>query len=750
MSTIITKRQFPHYHKYTMDLAGRPLTLEVGKLAELANAAVMVGYGDTRVLCCVTAAPRPRDGIDFFPLSVDFEEKMYAVGRIPGSFNRREGRPGEKGILTSRVIDRPIRPLFPYDFRNDVSVMCTVMAVDHDCSPEIAALIGTSAALAISDIPWNGPVAALKVGLVDGKLVFNPDAEQRKVSDLDVTVVSTGKKVVMIEAGANEVPNDVMFEAIKQAHEENQKQIALINQMVQEIGKPKFDYPHADFNYELFNKITADFMDEAKAAMDTDDKNVREQRWNAMIEKWHEKYLEEYPNMDQYLEEITYKFQKMIVKKWLLEGHRVDGRQKNEIRPLDAEVGVLPRVHGSGLFTRGQTQVLSVCTLDTLSANQKLDTIWEETEKRYMHHYNFPGYSVGEAKPARSPGRREIGHGALAERALLPVIPPVEEFPYAIRVVSEVVSSNGSTSQGSICGSTLALMDAGVPIKAPVAGISCGLIQDDDGSFTTFIDIQGVEDFHGEMDFKVAGTKKGITAIQMDLKNDGLTMEIIKNALDITYDARCQILDQVMLPCIAEPRPEVSKYAPKMVTMHIDPDKIRDVIGKGGSVIQKIVAESGAKIDIDDDGTIHIASPDAESCEKAKKCIDDIVFVPEVGQLYYGRVVRLMTFGAFVELAPGKDGLVHISKLDDHRVEHVEDVVAVGDVIRQVHLLPGIGGHHHLPVFLHVEDAHVAHHQIAVPGLGLLVEGLGHLRLDGVVRVQKELSLIHISEPTRH
>ena len=681
MSTIITKRQFPHYHKYTMDLAGRPLTLEVGKLAELANAAVMVGYGDTRVLCCVTAAPRPRDGIDFFPLSVDFEEKMYAVGRIPGSFNRREGRPGEKGILTSRVIDRPIRPLFPYDFRNDVSVMCTVMAVDHDCSPEIAALIGTSAALAISDIPWNGPVAALKVGLVDGKLVFNPDAEQRKVSDLDVTVVSTGKKVVMIEAGANEVPNDVMFEAIKQAHEENQKQIALINQMVQEIGKPKFEYPHADFNYELFNKITADFMDEAKAAMDTDDKNVREQRWNAMIEKWHEKYLEEYPNMDQYLEEITYKFQKMIVKKWLLEGHRVDGRQKNEIRPLDAEVGVLPRVHGSGLFTRGQTQVLSVATLDTLSANQKLDTIWEETEKRYMHHYNFPGYSVGEAKPARSPGRREIGHGALAERALLPVIPPVEEFPYAIRVVSEVVSSNGSTSQGSICGSTLALMDAGVPIKAPVAGISCGLIQDDDGSFTTFIDIQGVEDFHGEMDFKVAGTKKGITAIQMDLKNDGLTMEIIKNALDITYDARCQILDQVMLPCIAQPRPEVSKYAPKMVTMHIDPDKIRDVIGKGGSVIQKIVAESGAKIDIDDDGTIHIASPDAESCEKAKKCIDDIVFVPEVGQLYYGRVVRLMTFGAFVELAPGKDGLVHISKLADKRIEKVEDACKIGDMM---------------------------------------------------------------------
>ena len=681
MSTIITHRQFPGYHKYEMELAGRPLTLEVGKLAELANAAVMVGYGDTRVLVCATASARPRDGIDFFPLSVDFEEKMYAVGRIPGSFNRREGRPGEKGILTSRVIDRPIRPLFPYDFRNDVSIMATVMAVDHDCSPEIAALIGTSAALAISDIPWNGPVGAVKMGLVDGELVINPTSEQRKVSDLDVTVVSTGKKVVMIEAGANEVPNDKMFEAIQKAHEENQKQIELINKMVAEIGKPKFDYPHAAFDQELFDDIVANFMDEAKAAMDTDDKNVREQRWNAMIEKWHEKYLEDHPDMDQYLDEITYKFQKKIVKAWLLEGHRVDGRQKNEIRPLDAEVGVLPRVHGSGLFTRGQTQVLSVCTLDTLSACQKLDTIWEETEKRYMHHYNFPGSSVGEAKPARSPGRREIGHGALAERALLPVIPSVEEFPYAIRVVSEVVSSNGSTSQGSICGSTLALMDAGVPIKAPVAGISCGLIQDDNGGFTTFIDIQGVEDFHGEMDFKVAGTKKGITAIQMDLKNDGLTMEIIKNALDITYDARCEILDQIMLPCIAEPRKEVSQYAPKMVIMHINPDNIRDVIGKGGSVIQKIVADTGAKIDIDDDGTIHIAAADASACDAAKKCIDDIVFVPEIGKLYYGRVVRLMTFGAFVELAPGKDGLVHISKLADHRIEKVEDACKIGDMM---------------------------------------------------------------------
>jgi len=681
MSTIITHRQYPHYHKYEMELAGRPLTLEVGKLAELANAAVMVTYGETSVLCTATAAARPRDGVDFFPLSVDFEEKMYSVGRIPGSFNRREGRPGEKGVLTSRIIDRPIRPLFPYDFRNDVAVMCTVMSMDHDCSPEIAALIGTSAALSISDIPWNGPVGALKVGLVDGQLVFNPTSEQRKVSDLDVTVVSTGKKVVMIEAGANEVSNEIMYNAIAAAHEENQKQIALINQMVSEIGKAKFDYPHADFNQELFDKIVDATMDQAKAAMDTDDKNVREGRWNELIEKWHELFLDEYPDMDKYLDEITYKFQKKIVKAWLLQGHRVDGRQKNEIRPLAAEVGVLPRVHGSGLFTRGQTQVLSVTTLDTLSANQRLDTIWEETEKRYMHHYNFPGYSVGEAKAARSPGRREIGHGALAERALLPVIPSVEEFPYAIRVVSEVVSSNGSTSQGSICGSTLALMDAGVPIKAPVAGISCGLIQDDDGSFTTFIDIQGVEDFHGEMDFKVAGTKKGITAIQMDLKNDGLTMAIIKEALDTTYDARCQILDQIMLPCIAQPRTEVSKYAPKMVTIHIDPEKIRDVIGKGGSVIQKIVAETGAKIDIEDDGTIRIASADAAACDAAKKCIDDIVFVPEVGALYYGRVVRLMTFGAFVELAPGKDGLVHISKLADHRIEKVEDACKIGDMM---------------------------------------------------------------------
>ena len=680
MSTIIKHKEFPKFKSWTMDLCGRPLTIEVGKVAELATASAMVTYGETSVLCCVTAAPRPRDGIDFFPLSVDFEEKLYAVGRIPGSFNRREGRPGEKGILTSRVIDRPIRPLFPHDFRNDVSVMCTVMSVDHDCSPEICGLIGTSAALAISDIPWNGPVGALKVGLVDGKLVLNPTSEQRKVSDLDVTVVSTGKKVVMIEAGANQVSNDVMFEAIRMAHEENQKQITLIGQMVAEIGKPKFDYPHADFDEELFQKIVDATMDQAKAAMDTDDKNVREARWNQLIEKWHELFLEDYPEMDKYLDEITYKFQKKIVKAWLLEGHRVDGRQKNEIRPLAAEVGVLPRVHGSGLFTRGQTQVLSVCTLNTLSAAQKLDTIWEETEKRYMHHYNFPGYSVGEAKPARSPGRREIGHGALAERALVPVLPSLEEFPYTIRCVSEVLSSNGSTSQASICGSTLALMDAGVPIKAPVAGISCGLITEGD-RWMTMLDIQGVEDFHGDMDFKVGGTRKGITAIQMDIKIDGLTYDIIAEAFEKCRKGRLYILDEIIKPVIAEPRRELSRWAPKMFSMMIPTDKIKDVIGKGGKVIQDICATCNCKIDVQEDGHVFVSAVDQEDAKRAIFTIRTIVEDPEIGAIYKGKVTRLMNFGAFVEIAPGKEGLVHISKLDTKRVERVEDVVAVGDAI---------------------------------------------------------------------
>ena len=681
MSTIITKRQFPNYKVYEMDLAGRPLKLEVGKVCELANAAVVVRYGETTVLCTATAAPRPRDGIDFFPLSVDFEEKLYAVGRIPGSFMRREGRPGLNAILASRCIDRPIRPLFPSDFRNDVAVVCTVLSVDYDCQPEVAATIGTSAALAISDIPWNGPVGCVNVGYVDGKIVINPDQEQRKVSEMMTTVVATGEKVVMIEAGANQVSNEIMLDGIGQGFEEAKKQVALIKQMVAEIGKEKFDYPHADFNEELFQKILDFGMEEAMAAMDTDDKNVREARWNVLIDHLHEQFLEEYPDMDQYLEEITYKFQKKIVKKWLLEGHRVDGRASNEIRPLAAEVGLLPKVHGSGMFTRGQTQVLSVCTLNTLSMSQKLDNIWEEDSKRYMHHYNFPGYSVGEARGGRSTNRREYGHGALAEKALLPVLPSESDFPYAIRVVSEVLSSNGSTSQGSVCGSTLALMDAGVPITAPVAGISCGLIQDDNGAFQTFIDIQGVEDFHGEMDFKVAGTKTGITAIQMDLKNDGLTMEIIQDALEKTFDARCAILDEIMLPVIPEPRPEISPNAPKMIKMKIPTDMIRSVIGSGGKVIQKIQADSGAKIDIEETGEIFISAPDAAACELAKKAIDTIVFVPEVGSLYYGKVVRILKFGAFVELAPGKDGMVHISKLADHRIGRVEDAVNVGDMI---------------------------------------------------------------------
>jgi polyribonucleotide nucleotidyltransferase len=680
MSTIISRKTFQNHKVFKTEVAGRPFSIEVGKLAELANASAMVRYGDTSVLVAITAAPRPRDGVDFFPLSVDFEEKLYAVGRIPGSFMRREGQPSLPAVLASRVIDRAIRPLFPSDFRNDVVVTCTVMSVDYDCSPEVTAMIGTSACLAFSDIPWGGPIGCLEVGYVDGQIVMNPTREQKHRSLLDLTVAASDKKIIMIEAGAKELPDDIMYEAIVKAHEEVKPQLELINQIVAEISKEKMSYEHADFNEELFSKIVATTMDEAKHALDTDDKKVREERWNALIDHWHERFLEEYPDMDQYLEEITYKFQKKIVKAWLLEGHRVDGRTKNEIRPLDAEVGILPRVHGSGLFTRGQTQVLSICTLNTLAASQKLDTIWEETEKRYMHHYNFPSYSVGEARGARSTNRREKGHGALAERALEPVIPPVEDFPYSIRVVSEVVSSNGSTSQGSICGSTLALMDAGVPISAPVAGISCGLIQDGD-EFTTFIDIQGVEDFHGEMDFKVAGTKTGITAIQMDIKNDGLSHAIVKEALEITQDARFAILDDIMLPCIANPRSEVSQYAPKMVKMKIDVDKIREVIGSGGKVIQKISAESGAKVDIEDDGTIYISADNAEACDSAKRMIDEIIFVPEVGKLYYGKVVRILTFGAFVELAPGKDGMVHISKLSEKRVEKVEDVLSVGDMV---------------------------------------------------------------------
>ena len=679
MSTIIKQKEF-QTKTYETQVAGRPLSIEVGKLAELANASAMVRYGGTSVLVAITASSRPRDGIDFFPLSVDFEEKLYAVGRIPGSFMRREGQPSLPAVLAARVIDRSIRPLFPSDYRNDVVVTCTVMSVDRDCSPEVTAMIGVSACLAFSDIPWGGPLGCLEVGYVDGEIVMNPNQEQRAASQLELTVAASKEKIIMIEAGAKELPDDIMYEAIVKAHAEVAPQLELIAKLVAEIGKEKMTYDQADFNTELFDKIVNATMEDAKAAMDTDDKNVREERWNVLVDKWHDLFLEEYPDMDQYLGEITYKFQKKIVKAWLLDGHRVDGRKKDEIRPLAAEVGVLPRVHGSGLFTRGQTQSLTICTLNTLSAAQKLDTIWEPTEKRYMHHYNFPSYSVGEARGARSTNRREKGHGALAERALDPVLPAVEDFPYTIRTVSEIVSSNGSTSQAAICASTLALMDAGVPITAPVAGISCGLIQDGE-RFTTFIDIQGVEDFHGEMDFKVAGTKAGITAIQMDIKNDGLSHAIVKEAIDTTRDARIGILDEIMLPCIAAPRADVSEFAPKMLKMKIAPDRIREVIGSGGKVIQKITAESGAKIDIEDDGTIYISAENAACCDAARNMIDEIIFVPEIGKLYYGKVVRILAFGAFVELAPGKDGMVHISKLSEKRVEKVEDVINIGDMI---------------------------------------------------------------------
>jgi len=676
---IITKKEFPNHKAYSMDYCGRPLTLEVGKLAELANAAVLVRYGETTVLVTATASARPKDGIDYFPLSVDFEEKLYAVGRIPGSFMRREGRPSLPAVLASRLIDRPMRPLFPTDLRNDVAVCCTVLSVDRDCSPEIAAMIGASAAVSISDIPWNGPIAGVVLGWDGEKHLFNPTKAERETNRMTVTVAATMEKIVMIEAEAKEIPEDVMYEGIVKAHEVIRPVIELINRMVAEVGKSKFEYEHAAFDQELFDKIIEQTLPEAQAAMDTDDKNVREERWNKLIDHWHELFLDEHPEMDKYLEEITYKLQKKIVKAWLLEGKRVDGRAMNQIRPLGAEVAVLPVVHGSGLFTRGQTQVLSIATLNTLSAAQKLDTIWEEETKRFMHHYNFPSFSVGEARGSRSTGRREYGHGALAEKALEAVIPPVEDFPYTIRVVSEVLSSNGSTSQGSICASCLALMDAGVPITAPVAGISCGLIQDGD-DWTTFIDIQGVEDFHGEMDFKVAGTKKGITAIQMDLKNDGLKHEIVKNAFEITREARLQILDEVMLPVLPAPRKELAPTAPKMIQMKINPDKIREVIGSGGKVIQKITADTGCKIDIDDDGTIYIASEDIDACRSARQTIENIVFEPEVGQLYYGKVVRIIPIGAFVELAPGKDGMIHIKDLEFKRTEKVEDVLNIGDM----------------------------------------------------------------------
>ena len=676
---------FKNFKVWETELAGRKLTLETGKMAGLANAAILARYGETEVLCTVTASAKPREGVDFFPLSVDYEEKMYSVGRIPGSFQRREGRASEKAILTSRCIDRPIRPLFPKDLRNDCSVVATVMSVDLDCSPEITAMIGVSAAIAISDIPWDGPISGVNVGLVDGKIVINPNLEERAKSDLVLTVASTADLVAMIEAGANEIDDDTMFDAIMAGHAENQKIVKFIQGIVDEVGKPKFAYESSDPDPEIMAEIEAFCIEDVKKALDTDDKLVRDEALLPIYEAVHEKFDERFEGNEAKLDEIMYLVQKHVVRAWLKDEHkRVDGRGIDEIRPLNAEVDLITRAHGSGMFTRGQTQVLSIATLGPMGDAQLLDGLDEQTEKRYIHHYNFPSYSVGETKPSRGPGRREIGHGALAEKALVPVLPSVDEFPYAIRVVSEVLSSNGSTSQGSICGSTLALMAAGVPIKAPVAGISCGLITGDEGvygDFMTMVDIQGLEDFYGDMDFKVAGTKNGITAIQMDLKVHGLTPEIIKEAFAKTHKARNYILDEIMLPCIGEPRAELSKYAPKMLSTKIDPEKIGDVIGKQGKVIQKIQADCEVKIDIEEDGRVFISGIDIDNAKRALTIVELIAKDPEIGAIYNGVVTRLMSFGAFVEIAPSKEGLVHISRLDVKRTEKVEDVVNVGDTV---------------------------------------------------------------------
>ena len=676
---------FDKYRVFETEFAGRKLVVETGKMTQLANGACLVRYGDTVVHVAATASAKPRDGIDFFPLSVDYEEKLYSVGKIPGSYMRREGRPSEKAILTSRVIDRPIRPLFPKDMRNDVSIVATVMSVDPDCAPEITAMVGTSIAIAISDIPWNGPISAVSVGYVDGEIVINPNAEQRKASDMATTVASTSERIAMIEAGANCVSDEVMYNAIMAGHEANQKIIEFINGIVSEIGKAKFSYPSNEPDHDMFEAIKEFAEADIKVALDTDDKTVRDERLKPIYEAVHEKFDEIYPDSEAKIDECLYKTQKFIVRRWLLdEQKRVDGRGMDDIRPLASEVGILPRVHGSGLFTRGQTQVLTIATLGTVGDMQLLDGIDDETEKRYMHHYNFPSYSVGETRPSRGPGRREIGHGALAERALLPVIPSMEDFPYSLRLVSEVVSSNGSTSQGSVCGSTLALMDAGVPIKAPVAGISCGLITEGD-RWMTMVDIQGLEDFFGDMDFKVAGTHEGITAIQMDLKISGLLPEMVKEALEKTHKARIYILDEIMLKAIAEPRAELSPYAPKMFTTTIPADKIAEVIGKSGKVIKEIQAQCECKIDIEEEGEIgqvFVAGLDADKCRRAIEIVQTIASDPEPGAMYLGKVTRIMDFGAFVEIAPGKEGLVHISQLDVKRTDKVTDVVNVGDVIR--------------------------------------------------------------------
>ena len=673
---------FENYRTFETTYAGRPLIVETGKTCGLSNGSCWVRYGETVVMANVTASAKPREGVDFFPLSVDYEERLYSVGKIPGSFTKREGKPTEKAILTSRCVDRPIRPLFPKDMRNDVSVVMTVLAVEPDNSPEIAGMIATSIAISISDIPWNGPISGINVGLVDGQIVLNPTLEQRAKTDLVLTVAGTAEKIVMIEAGANEVPEDTMLEAILAGHEEIKKMVAFISDIQKQIGKPKFTFESMEVDHDMFDAIEAFAADRVKVALDTNDKNVRDERLAPIVDDIHANFDEKYPEQIPMIDECIYKLQKKIVRNWLYEGKRVDGRGIDEIRPLAAEAGVLPRVHGSGLFTRGQTQVLTIATLGPVSDAQRIDGLDEEETKRYMHQYNFPSYSVGETKPSRGPGRREIGHGALAERALAPVIPPVEEFPYALRLVSEVLSSNGSTSQGSICGSTLALMDAGVPIKAPVAGISCGLItKPDSDEFMTMVDIQGLEDFFGDMDFKVGGTHKGITAIQVDIKVDGLTPAIIKEAFEKTRKARIYILDEIMLKAIPEPRSEVSKFAPKMFQTRVPVEKIREVIGSGGKVIQKISADCDVKIDINDEGNVFISGINGENARKALQIVDTIANGPEVGAIYRGKVVRIMDFGAFVEIVPGMDGLVHISKLDKQRVEKVEDVVSIGDEI---------------------------------------------------------------------
>lgn len=672
---------FENYKKFETTLAGRPFVVETGKMCGLSNGSCLVRYGETVVLCNATMSNAPRVGIDFFPLSVDFEEKLYSVGNIPGSFMRREGRPSEKAVLTGRVVDRPIRPLFPKDMRNDVAVVMTVMSVDEDCSPEVAGMIGTSIALSISDIPWKGPIAGIFTGLCGDEIVLCPGAEQRARSDLQLTVAATRQKVVMIEAGANEVSEEMMQKAIKASFDEIVRVIDFIETITREIGKRKIEFISMEVDRDLFESIKSFCIEDIKSALDTDDKNVRDERLKPIIKRVHENFDPTHPDGGSMIDECIYKLQKYVVRRWLLdEGKRVDGRGIDEMRPLAAEVGLLSRVHGTGMFTRGQTQVLTTVTLGSLRDAQILDGIDGETSKRYMHHYNFPPYSVGEARGIRAAGRREIGHGALAERALLPMIPPETEFPYAIRLVSEILSSNGSTSQGAICGSTLALMDAGVPIKAPIAGISCGLITEGE-RFMTMVDIQGVEDFFGDMDFKVAGSKKGITAIQMDLKNDGLTFEIIEQAFTKCKKARYYILDEIMLKAIPQHRSELSQYAPKMVMLKIDPDKIRDVIGKGGKVIQEICANCNAKIDIEDDGTIYVLAVAKEDLDRAVNTIKMITEDPEVGAIYKGRVTRLMNFGAFIEIAPGKEGLCHISKLEKTRVEKVEDVVNVGDEV---------------------------------------------------------------------